>query len=170
MELDLALLIAKDEKIEMTPEHWEVVNFLREYYDEYQIAPAIRVLTKALEEEDGRGEVLEQISLRALPLRPGQAGVQDRRAAEADRLRLTCRTVLGATEGRVSRSGSSTRRGEILADDALRLLLLRRDGDLPLRHGAADHPLRPYARALEDPDHAGCRPPRRASPSACCAR
>ncbi|MBL0291692.1 MAG: TusE/DsrC/DsvC family sulfur relay protein [Betaproteobacteria bacterium] len=26
----------------------EVVNFLRKYYDEYQIAPAVRVLTKAI--------------------------------------------------------------------------------------------------------------------------
>jgi len=50
---DLALLIAQDEKIDMTGEHWEVVNFLREYYDEYQIAPAIRVLTKALKKKLG---------------------------------------------------------------------------------------------------------------------
>jgi TusE/DsrC/DsvC family sulfur relay protein len=45
---DLAGEIAKAEKIEMTPNHWEVVNFLREYYNEYQIAPAVRVLTKAI--------------------------------------------------------------------------------------------------------------------------
>jgi tRNA 2-thiouridine synthesizing protein E len=32
----------------MTPEHWEVVNFLRGYYNEYQIAPAIRVLVKQM--------------------------------------------------------------------------------------------------------------------------
>jgi TusE/DsrC/DsvC family sulfur relay protein len=45
---DLAVQIAKTEDLEMTAERWEVVNFLREYYDEYQVAPAIRVLTKAL--------------------------------------------------------------------------------------------------------------------------
>ena len=28
--------------------HWEVVNFLRDYYEEFQIAPAVRVLTKAI--------------------------------------------------------------------------------------------------------------------------
>ena len=50
---ELALLIAADEKIDMTNEHWEVVNFLREYYDEYQIAPAIRVLTKSLKKKLG---------------------------------------------------------------------------------------------------------------------
>ncbi|SDG65685.1 TusE/DsrC/DsvC family sulfur relay protein [Roseospirillum parvum] len=45
---ELAEMIAKTEDIEMSEEHWEVVNFLREYYDEYQIAPAVRVLTKAV--------------------------------------------------------------------------------------------------------------------------
>ena len=40
--------IAKAENVEMTENHWEVVNFLREYYNEYQIAPAVRVLTKAI--------------------------------------------------------------------------------------------------------------------------
>lgn len=50
---ELAELIAKDENIEMTDEHWEVVNFLREYYEEYQIAPAVRVLTKAIKKTLG---------------------------------------------------------------------------------------------------------------------
>jgi tRNA 2-thiouridine synthesizing protein E len=50
---DLAAEIAKAEQVNMTPEHWEVVNFLREYYNEYQIAPAIRVLTKAITKKLG---------------------------------------------------------------------------------------------------------------------
>ena len=45
---DLAAEIAKAESIEMNENHWEVVNFLRKYYEEYQIAPAVRVLTKAI--------------------------------------------------------------------------------------------------------------------------
>ena len=51
---ELAELIAKDENIEMTDEHWEVVNFLREYYEEYQIAPAVRVLIKAIKKSMGK--------------------------------------------------------------------------------------------------------------------
>lgn len=50
---ELAGLIAKDEDINMTDEHWEVVNFLREYYEEYQVAPAVRVLTKAVKKKLG---------------------------------------------------------------------------------------------------------------------
>jgi tRNA 2-thiouridine synthesizing protein E len=45
---EVATHIAKEENIELTENHWEVINFLREYYIEYQIAPAVRVLTKAI--------------------------------------------------------------------------------------------------------------------------
>ena len=50
---ELANLIAKDEEIDMTEEHWEVVTFLRDYYNEYQIAPAVRVLIKAIKKKMG---------------------------------------------------------------------------------------------------------------------
>ncbi|NQV55457.1 MAG: TusE/DsrC/DsvC family sulfur relay protein [Rhodospirillales bacterium] len=50
---DLAQQIAESENIEMDDDHWEVVNFLRNYYEEYQIAPAIRVLTKAVKKSMG---------------------------------------------------------------------------------------------------------------------
>lgn len=50
---ELAELIAKDENIEMNSDAWEVVNFLRDYYEEYQIAPAVRVLTKAIKRKLG---------------------------------------------------------------------------------------------------------------------
>ena len=50
---ELADLIAKDEDIDMSDDHWEVVNFLRDYYEEYQIAPAVRVLTRAIKKTLG---------------------------------------------------------------------------------------------------------------------
>jgi len=50
---ELATLIATEENIEMGDDHWEVVNFLRNYYEEYQIAPAVRVLTKAIKKSLG---------------------------------------------------------------------------------------------------------------------
>jgi tRNA 2-thiouridine synthesizing protein E len=50
---ELALLIAESENIEMGNDAWEVVNFLRNYYEEYQIAPAVRVLTKAIKKSLG---------------------------------------------------------------------------------------------------------------------
>ena len=45
---DIAKHIAAVENVDMSENHWEVVNFLRKYYEEYQIAPAVRVLTKAI--------------------------------------------------------------------------------------------------------------------------
>lgn len=40
--------MAKVDSCDLSANHWEVINFLREYYEEYQIAPAVRVLTKAI--------------------------------------------------------------------------------------------------------------------------
>ncbi|MHB9117650.1 MAG: TusE/DsrC/DsvC family sulfur relay protein [Burkholderiales bacterium] len=45
---DAAVYLAAEEKVDLTEQHWEVINFLREYYNDYQIAPAVRVLTKAI--------------------------------------------------------------------------------------------------------------------------
>ena len=45
---DLAKAMAKADNCDLSDNHWEVINFLREYYEEYQIAPAVRVLTKAI--------------------------------------------------------------------------------------------------------------------------
>ena len=44
----LATLMAQQDGIELSDAHWQVLHFLRDYYAEYQIAPAVRVLTKAI--------------------------------------------------------------------------------------------------------------------------
>lgn len=51
---DAAVELAKTEDAELTDAHWEVIDYLREYYDEYQIAPAVRVLTKAIGKKLGK--------------------------------------------------------------------------------------------------------------------
>jgi len=51
---DVAKVLAAQDEIELSESHWEVVNFLRDYYDEYQIAPAVRVLTKAIGKKLGK--------------------------------------------------------------------------------------------------------------------
>ena len=40
--------MAAHDGVELESAHWEVIVFLRNYYFEYQIAPAIRVLSKAI--------------------------------------------------------------------------------------------------------------------------
>nr|CRH07675.1 Intracellular sulfur oxidation protein (Sulfurtransferase) DsrC/TusE [Candidatus Magnetococcus massalia] len=51
---EVANYLAEQEGIEMTESHWEVVHFLREYYEEYKIAPMIRILTKAIGKKLGK--------------------------------------------------------------------------------------------------------------------
>lgn len=44
---ELAAAIAKTEDVpELTPDHWKVVNYLRDYYKQFGIAPMIRKLCK----------------------------------------------------------------------------------------------------------------------------
>jgi tRNA 2-thiouridine synthesizing protein E len=45
----LAPILAQSEKIELTESHWEVVNFVREFYLEYNTSPAMRALVKAMQ-------------------------------------------------------------------------------------------------------------------------
>lgn len=50
---ELAEHIASLENISMTDNHWEVVNFVREFYREYKTSPAIRLLVKTMAKELG---------------------------------------------------------------------------------------------------------------------
>ncbi|NRD74143.1 TusE/DsrC/DsvC family sulfur relay protein [Shewanella sp. VB17] len=45
---NIAQIIATKENIELTPAHWEVINFVRDFYLEFKTSPAIRVLVKAI--------------------------------------------------------------------------------------------------------------------------
>ncbi len=51
---EVAEEMAKGEGVEMSEAHWEVVNFLRQYYNEYKIAPMIRILTKEIGKKLGK--------------------------------------------------------------------------------------------------------------------
>ena len=50
----VAEAMSKEDDLDLTDEHWDIINFLREYYEEYQIAPAVRVLTKAVGKKLGK--------------------------------------------------------------------------------------------------------------------
>jgi len=46
---DVAHFLAEQEEIpELTEDHWKIINFLRSYYQEYQIAPMIKILIKEI--------------------------------------------------------------------------------------------------------------------------
>ncbi len=69
---DVANEIAKVENIDMSESHWEVVNFLREYYEEFQIAPAVRVLTKAIGKKLGPEKGNSQYLYELFPYGPAK--------------------------------------------------------------------------------------------------
>jgi tRNA 2-thiouridine synthesizing protein E len=44
---ELARALAKAEDVpELTPDHWKVINYLRDYYQQHGIAPMVRKLCK----------------------------------------------------------------------------------------------------------------------------
>ena len=69
---DVADYIAKTENVNMSEQHWEVVDFLRGYYDEYQIAPAVRVLTKAIGKKLGPEKGNSQYLYELFPYGPAK--------------------------------------------------------------------------------------------------
>ena len=69
---DVAKVLAEQENVNMTEQHWEVINFLREYYNEFQIAPAVRVLTKAIGKKLGPEKGSSQYLYELFPYGPGK--------------------------------------------------------------------------------------------------
>ncbi len=69
---EVAEELAQQEGISMTQEHWDIVNILREYYQEYQIAPAIRVLTKAVAKALGPEKGSNKYLYELFPLGPAK--------------------------------------------------------------------------------------------------
>ena len=45
-EPGVAEVMAKEDELDLTDEHWKVVNYLREYYLQFGVAPMIRKVTK----------------------------------------------------------------------------------------------------------------------------
>ena len=45
---NLADYLAQTQGIELTDDHWEIINFIRGFYNEYAIAPMVKLLVKHL--------------------------------------------------------------------------------------------------------------------------
>lgn len=52
---EVADALARQERIELTGEHWVAIRFMREYYEQHQIAPDSRHVIKHLTQQSGRG-------------------------------------------------------------------------------------------------------------------
>jgi len=71
---EIALAMAAEDDIEMSSEHWEVINFLREYFEEYEFAPAVRILTKAIAKRLGNDKGNSRYLYSLFPYGPAKQG------------------------------------------------------------------------------------------------
>ncbi|MBT0726916.1 sulfurtransferase TusE [Rosenbergiella australiborealis] len=68
----LAKCIAQQEQITLTPEHWEVVHFVRDFYAEFNTSPAIRMLVKAMAKKFGEEKGNSRYLFRLFPEGPAK--------------------------------------------------------------------------------------------------
>lgn len=68
----LALKIAQIEKIEMTEAHWQVIDFIRAFYLEFNTSPAMRMLVKAITQKYGEEFGKSRYLLRLFPEGPAK--------------------------------------------------------------------------------------------------
>lgn len=61
-DAEIAELLAEEEGVTLTDEHWELIHLVRDFYARYEMAPAMRPLVKAtkqaLGDEKGRSVYL----------------------------------------------------------------------------------------------------------------
>ena len=69
---DIAAKMAELDDCDLDENHWEVITFLRDYYEEYQIAPAVRVLTKAIGKKLGKDKGNSKYLYELFPYGPGK--------------------------------------------------------------------------------------------------
>jgi tRNA 2-thiouridine synthesizing protein E len=69
---ELALLIAKNDGFELSENHWEVINFVRQFYLTYNTSPAIRALTKAMKAEFGEEKASSRYLFKLFPDGPAK--------------------------------------------------------------------------------------------------
>ena len=68
----LAEQIAAAEGITLSDAHWEVVLFVRAFYQEYKTSPAIRALVKAMEQKYGVEKGSSRYLFRLFPKGPAK--------------------------------------------------------------------------------------------------
>lgn len=72
---DFAVALAKQEELELTEEHWDVVRYLREYYQEHSVQAQVRNMIKHFAEvwgkERGNNHYLHAIFPKGGPQKQG---------------------------------------------------------------------------------------------------
>ncbi|MFZ7199688.1 TusE/DsrC/DsvC family sulfur relay protein [Avibacterium avium] len=69
---EVALAIAEKEGLSLTEAHWEVIHFVRDFYQEYNTSPAIRMLVKAMAQKLGEDKGNSRYLQRLFPEGPAK--------------------------------------------------------------------------------------------------
>jgi tRNA 2-thiouridine synthesizing protein E len=73
---DLATYLAQRDELELTDAHWEVINIIREFYQENGTAPAMRALTKLAKSKLGKEKGDSKYLYGLFPYGPGKQGAR----------------------------------------------------------------------------------------------
>jgi tRNA 2-thiouridine synthesizing protein E len=65
-------IMANEDDFELTTEHWEIINFVRQFYLTYNTSPAMRALTKAMKAEFGEDKANSRYLFRLFPDGPAK--------------------------------------------------------------------------------------------------
>lgn len=68
----LAIEIAKQDGLVLSEAHWEIIWFVRDFYQEYKTSPAIRMLVKALAQKFGEEKGSSRYLQRLFPEGPAK--------------------------------------------------------------------------------------------------
>jgi tRNA 2-thiouridine synthesizing protein E len=69
---ELATKMAELDDFELTNAHWEVIDFVRQFYLTYNTSPAIRALTKAMKAEFGEEKASSRYLYKLFPEGPAK--------------------------------------------------------------------------------------------------
>ena len=72
----LARQLAAEEGRTLTPEHWEVIEVLRYFYQRFSLSPAMRPLTKAMTQRFGADKGRSLHLMRLFPDSPPKVGAR----------------------------------------------------------------------------------------------
>jgi TusE/DsrC/DsvC family sulfur relay protein len=69
---DIATYLSEQDNLHLTDSHWEIINFMRNYYQENGMAPNLRILQKLLKEELGEDKADKRYLFDLFPYGPAK--------------------------------------------------------------------------------------------------
>lgn len=70
----LAEFLARQEGINLTPAHWEIIHYMRQFYFKYGITPMVRLLMKNMRDELGASKGSNEYLYKLFPGGPSRQG------------------------------------------------------------------------------------------------